>query len=92
MLVQGQLMQLSMMATPNLNKELHYLNKESRLLRWLLVKHRDTKYGLDFVNEDGLRSSFSKYQRNFLYDEEDEVDVDDDDDEDDYGVEETTDK
>ncbi|XP_031479021.1 uncharacterized protein LOC116249849 [Nymphaea colorata] len=88
---QGQLMQLTMMTTPNLNKELHYLNKESRLLRWLLVKHRDTKYGLDFVNDEGLRGDFSKYQRNFLYNEEDEDD-DDDDDEDDYVVEETTDK
>ncbi|KAJ8446741.1 hypothetical protein Cgig2_002903 [Carnegiea gigantea] len=39
----GQLMQMTMMATPNINKELHYLNKEDRLLRWLLVKHRDTK-------------------------------------------------
>uniref|UniRef100_A0A1J3JKE2 30S ribosomal protein S6 n=1 Tax=Noccaea caerulescens TaxID=107243 RepID=A0A1J3JKE2_NOCCA len=37
---QGQLMQITMMATPNMNKELHYLNKEDKLLRWLLVKHR----------------------------------------------------
>ncbi|OMO57302.1 Ribosomal protein S6 [Corchorus olitorius] len=49
---QGQLMQMTMMATPNINKELHYLNKEDRLLRWLLVKHRDTKYGMDFISED----------------------------------------
>ncbi|KAJ7979651.1 Ribosomal protein S6 [Quillaja saponaria] len=38
---QGQLMQMTMMAAPNINKELHYLNKEDRLLRWLLVKHRN---------------------------------------------------
>ncbi|KAL1221574.1 hypothetical protein V5N11_026192 [Cardamine amara subsp. amara] len=42
---QGQLMQITMMATPNMNKELHYLNKEDKLLRWLLVKHRDIKIG-----------------------------------------------
>ncbi|AES96438.1 LRR receptor-like kinase family protein, putative [Medicago truncatula] len=34
----GQMMQVSMMATPEINKELHYLNKEDKLLRWLLVK------------------------------------------------------
>lgn len=44
-------MQMTMMATPNLNSELRYLNKEDRLLRWLLVKHRDTKYGVDFLME-----------------------------------------
>ncbi|CAH8260984.1 unnamed protein product [Arabidopsis lyrata] len=42
---QGQLMQITMMTTPNMNKELHYLNKEDKLLRWLLVKHRDIKIG-----------------------------------------------
>ncbi|XP_010487795.1 PREDICTED: uncharacterized protein LOC104783682 [Camelina sativa] len=42
---QGQLMQITMMATPNMNKELHYLNKEDKLLRWLLVKHRDITIG-----------------------------------------------
>ncbi|KAF5207824.1 Translation elongation factor EF1B/ribosomal protein S6 family protein [Thalictrum thalictroides] len=41
---QGQLMQMTMMATPNFNKELHYLNKEDLLLRWLLVKHRNFKF------------------------------------------------
>ncbi|OWM74441.1 hypothetical protein CDL15_Pgr013345 [Punica granatum] len=48
----GQLMQMTMMATPNINKELHYLNKEDRLLRWLLVKHRETEFGLDFLSSD----------------------------------------
>lgn len=38
-------MQITMMTTPNMNKELHYLNKEDKLLRWLLVKHRDIKIG-----------------------------------------------
>uniref|UniRef100_A0A7C9EK49 Ribosomal protein S6 n=1 Tax=Opuntia streptacantha TaxID=393608 RepID=A0A7C9EK49_OPUST len=75
---QGQLMQLTMMATPNINKELHYLNKEDRLLRWLLVKHRDTKYGLDFFNEEGSRSEFNRFNRPTIYDDADEDDDDDD--------------
>ena len=33
----GTLMQMTMMATPNMNKELHYLNKEDRLLRTLAL-------------------------------------------------------
>ncbi|KAL9238266.1 hypothetical protein vseg_012712 [Gypsophila vaccaria] len=69
---QGQLMQMTMMATPNINKELHYLNKDDRLLRWLLVKHRDAKYGLHYVNVD--RSDPNKFPRSpfgleFLADE-----------------------
>lgn len=36
-----------------MNKELHYLNKEDKLLRWLLVKHRDIKIGLS-EREDNL--------------------------------------
>ncbi|CAI9260138.1 unnamed protein product [Lactuca saligna] len=43
---QGQLMQMTMMTPPSFNSELHYLNKEDRLLRWLLVKHRDIKFGV----------------------------------------------
>ncbi|KAK3441928.1 hypothetical protein EUGRSUZ_B02192 [Eucalyptus grandis] len=37
---QGQMMQLTMMASPMMSKELHYLNREDRLLRWLLVNAR----------------------------------------------------
>ncbi|CAH9086012.1 unnamed protein product [Cuscuta europaea] len=37
---QGKMMQMTMMTPPNFNNELHYLNKEDRLLRWLLVKNR----------------------------------------------------
>ena len=51
--LQGQLMQITMMTTPNMNKELHYLNKEDKLLRWLLVKHRDIKIGQS-EKEDSL--------------------------------------
>ncbi|KAJ7968655.1 Ribosomal protein S6 [Quillaja saponaria] len=84
---QGQLMQMTMMATPNMNKELLYLNKEDRLLRWLLVKHRDTKYGLDFLNEDDERRELSKYPRSSIYDNEDMDKDDDDEDDEEYAVE-----
>jgi small subunit ribosomal protein S6 len=77
-------MQMTMMATPNINKELHYLNKEDRLLRWLLVKHRDTKYGLDFVSEDDGKGELSKLTRSSLFDED--LDEDDEDDENEYEV------
>ncbi|KAJ9688882.1 hypothetical protein PVL29_014499 [Vitis rotundifolia] len=82
---QGQLMQMSMMVTPNFNKELHYLNKEDRLLRWLLVKHRNTKYGLEFLNEDDVRSELSKFPRSTLFDDEN-IDEDEDDDDEEYEV------
>lgn len=45
-------MQITMMATPNMNKELHYLNKEDKLLRWLLVKHRGIEIGSTEREED----------------------------------------
>ncbi|CAH8385861.1 unnamed protein product [Eruca vesicaria subsp. sativa] len=64
---QGQLMQITMMATPNINKELHYLNKEDKLLRWLLVKHRDIKIGSSEM-EDRQDESSRVNNRN-LYDE-----------------------
>lgn len=76
------MMQMTMMATPNINKELHYLNKEDRLLRWLLVKHRDVKFGIDLINEEDSKIDLGKWPRSSLYeDEEDEEDEDDDDDE-----------
>ncbi|KAB1199010.1 hypothetical protein CJ030_MR1G029397 [Morella rubra] len=78
----GQLMQMTMMATPNMNNELHYLNKEDRLLRWLLIKHRDTKYGLEFLTEDDGKGELSKFTRSSIYDE----DEDDDDDDEEYEV------
>ena len=83
-------MQMSMMVTPNFNKELHYLNKEDRLLRWLLVKQRNTKYGMEFLDEDDAKSEMNQLRRrpqNYGrildgYDEDD--DDDDNDDDDDY--------
>ncbi|KAK4759066.1 hypothetical protein SAY87_020367 [Trapa incisa] len=78
---QGYLMQMTMMATPNINKELHYLNKEDRLLRWLLVKHRDTHLGLDFLGADDVAKEMSMFPRSSIFDDED---VDEDDDEDEY--------
>lgn len=73
-------MQMTMMATPNINKELHYLNKEDRLLRWLLVKHRDTKYGLDYFENEDSKSELSKFTSRSIYDDADMDEVEDDDD------------
>ncbi|CAN1165979.1 hypothetical protein LINPERPRIM_LOCUS34042 [Linum perenne] len=58
---QGQLVQMTMMATPNMNKELHYLNKEDQLLRWLLTKHRNTVYSLNDFDEDTGKNGLRKY-------------------------------
>ncbi|QCE06467.1 uncharacterized protein LOC114192200 [Vigna unguiculata] len=79
---QGTLMQMSMMATPGINKELHYLNKEDRLLRWLLVKQRNTKSGLEVLEDEG-RWELSKFSQISKDDEEDE-----DDDDEEYQIEE----
>ncbi|KAJ6958311.1 uncharacterized protein [Populus alba] len=86
---QGQLMQITMMATPNINKELHYLNKEDRLLRWLLVKHRDIKFGLEFMDEDDEDGDFdfSEFPRDSIFDNDNSDDYEDsshDDDDDDF--------
>lgn len=75
---QGQLMQMTMMATPNINKELHYLNKEDRLLRWLLVKHRDTKFGLDYLDNEDSKSELNKFTSPSVYDDADEEEDEDD--------------
>ncbi|KAJ6857420.1 hypothetical protein NC651_038965 [Populus alba x Populus x berolinensis] len=76
---QGQLMQITMMATPNINKELHYLNKEDRLLRWLLVKHRDIKFGLEFMDEDDEDGAFdfSEFPRDSIFDNDNSDDYED---------------
>ncbi|XP_027359207.1 uncharacterized protein LOC113867898 [Abrus precatorius] len=82
---QGLLMQLSMMATPEINKELHYLNKEDRLLRWLLVKQRNINFGFEFLGDDG-RFELSKFSQTSNLDDEDE---DEDDEEYEVNEEET---
>ncbi|QCD88121.1 small subunit ribosomal protein S6 [Vigna unguiculata] len=64
---------MSMMATLGINKELHYLNKEDLLLRWLLVEQRNTKSGLDVLENEG-RWELSKFSQISKDDEEDEDD------------------
>lgn len=80
---QGQLLQMTVMAPPSINKELHYLNKEDRLLRWLMVKHRDIKFGLDFLNEDDGNGELSKFRSRLFDNEDKDMDFDDDEDDDD---------
>ncbi|WMV16667.1 hypothetical protein MTR67_010052 [Solanum verrucosum] len=85
---QGQLMQMTVMTPPSFNNELHYLNKEDRLLRWLLVKHRDIKFGFDFLGEDDAEADLSKFRSN-IYEIEEEEEEEDDDDDDEYNVDES---
>lgn len=85
---QGQMMQMTMMVTPKFHKELEYLNKDDKLLRWLLVKYRNTSYGLEFVNESESGGSFyNKYAKSDMFDDDEE----DDDDDQEYEVEEYAD-
>lgn len=41
---QGQLVQMTVMAPPSLPRDLLYLNKDDRLLRWLLVRSNGAKW------------------------------------------------
>ncbi|KAL0451741.1 UNVERIFIED_CONTAM: hypothetical protein Slati_1152200 [Sesamum latifolium] len=72
---------MTMMTPPSFNSELYYLNKEDRLLRWLLVKHREMKFGMEFFGEDDAKSELRSFRSN-LYDDEN-IEEDEDDDEDD---------
>ncbi|KAL0393300.1 UNVERIFIED_CONTAM: hypothetical protein Sradi_2552800 [Sesamum radiatum] len=77
--MQGQLMQMTLMTPPSFNSELYYLNKEDRLLRWLLVKHREMKFGMEFF--DDAKSELRSFRSNLYDDENIEEDEEDDDDE-----------
>ncbi|KAK8939335.1 hypothetical protein KSP40_PGU008666 [Platanthera guangdongensis] len=79
---QGHLMQITMMVPPSFPGRLQYLNKEDRLLRWLIVKHRNTVYGLEAVKEDDGNDELSMFSTGSLYRKEREDDTDDDDDDD----------
>lgn len=66
-------MQITMMATPNMNKELHYLNKEDKLLRWLLVKHRGFEIGSTEREDESNRPTNSTTFDDPSSDEEDDI-------------------
>ena len=77
-------MQMTMMVPASFPKELQYLSKEDRLLRWLVVKHRGLKYGIEFLNEEEGMGSLRFSSGGLSLRDEDEDD-DDDDEDDDYG-------
>ncbi|KAI4312089.1 hypothetical protein MLD38_036941 [Melastoma candidum] len=58
--VQDQLMQMTMMAIPNISKELHYLNKEDCLLGWLLSSNTATSNlaWMELMTSDGKSKGF----------------------------------
>lgn len=47
------MMQMTMMVSPTIAQDLLYLNKDERLLRWILVKSR----GNTWLKEAGARES-----------------------------------
>ncbi|GAA0186205.1 ribosomal protein [Lithospermum erythrorhizon] len=79
---QGQMMQMTMMAPPSLNNELHYLNKEDRLLRWLLIKHRDFSFGDDLASKGDFMHELSNFKSRLFQDKNSDDDTNEDDDDD----------
>lgn len=78
-------MQMTMMTSPSINSELSYLNKEDRLLRWLLIKHRRTNFGGGLMGEDVITSELQNFKGvlhagDMIGADEDDDDEDDDDD------------
>jgi small subunit ribosomal protein S6 len=70
---------MTMMVPPSFTKELHYLNKEDRLLRWLVVKHREAVYGLEFINEDDGKYEMDSFRPSSSSVKDEDVDEYDDD-------------
>ncbi|KAG0484555.1 hypothetical protein HPP92_008634 [Vanilla planifolia] len=83
---QGHLMQMTMMVPPSFPKDLQILNNEDRLLRWLVVKHRKTVYGLDSMNEDDGKDELNLFRTGSSKSREDldDNEEDEDDDEEEY--------
>lgn len=72
-------MQMTMMVPPSFHKDLHYLNAEERLLRWIVVKHRDVNFSHEYGrNDDFLRDEFTKHPKNTLFRGDDSGDESDD--------------
>lgn len=67
------------MVPPSFHKDLHYLNAEERLLRWIVVKHRDVNFSHEYGrNDDFLRDEFTKHPKNTLFRGDDSGDESDD--------------
>lgn len=75
-------MQMTMMASPNINSELHYLNKEDRLLRWLVIKNRGTTFGNAPVGEHLITRELQNFRGVFNLGDMIGASIDDDDDDD----------
>lgn len=72
-------MQLSVMTPPSFKGELSYLNGEDRLLRWLFIKHRDVKFGIENFTEDDIKGDLTSLGSHYNDSDEEEDDDDDDD-------------
>ncbi|KAG6390192.1 hypothetical protein SASPL_151674 [Salvia splendens] len=75
----GRYYQMTMMTPPSINSELYYLNKEDRLLRWLLIKHRGFKFRGSSMGEVDITSELRDLKSvlndgNMVEEEEDDDD------------------